>query len=307
MLLKYFFSDFSEFLKNAQWNNQKVDGTFLHCITMGIKCNQTAISRGQKSLITQQKIKKTGKQISEGHVRMHFYLCLHEEAQEEPLKSFRWYHCCIPHYWLWDLAQSGRIPSHITVQRLGLMFKKNLNHPSELINHVCQEEEIRRPTVYAKRPIKFYTQYSKMNWKWVLRKSRCWVAAEMCQFDLEGFKALNTSSPSDSQEKVFHPCVCWAVTSSKNTHCPSSVHWGTMNTRQKVAGHTEAAVSLFWLFVWGESSSSYTNTDIHVEWQACVCVIDGCRLSTNDTLSESQQDSHRTPGPSVLPISVNTN
>lgn len=74
---------------------------------------------------------------------MHFYLCLREEAHEGPLKSFRWDHCCIPHYWLWDLAQSGRIPSHIAVQRLGLMFKKKTkntakyySHPSELINHV---------------------------------------------------------------------------------------------------------------------------------------------------------------------------
>lgn len=168
---KILFSD--KFKKNVKSNSQKVDGTFLHCTTRGMKLNQTAISRGQKSLMTQQKRKKAGKQISEWHVRMHFYLCLREEAQEGPLKSFRWDHCCIPHYWLWDLAQSGRIPSHITVQRLGLMFKKrqktveHYSHPSKLINHVCWEEEIRQPTVNAKRPVT-----DTNSWKWVLHKSR---------------------------------------------------------------------------------------------------------------------------------------
>lgn len=104
--------------------NKKKSRQFLQSTTRCIKLNQTAISRGQKAVMIQQKRKKRGKQISEWHVRMHFYLCLREEAQEGPLKSFRWDHCCIPHYWLWDLAQSGRIPSHITVQRLGLMLKK---------------------------------------------------------------------------------------------------------------------------------------------------------------------------------------
>lgn len=54
-------------------------------------------------------------------------------------------------------------------------------------------------------------------WKWVLRNSRCWVPAETCQFDFEAFKALNASFSSDSREKVFHPCVSWAVTHFKHT------------------------------------------------------------------------------------------
>lgn len=59
-----------------------INGIFQQHPTRGVKLNQTAIHRGQKkSPVTQQKRKKIGKQISEWHVRMLFYSCLHEEAQ----------------------------------------------------------------------------------------------------------------------------------------------------------------------------------------------------------------------------------
>lgn len=120
--------------------------------------------------------------------------------------------------------------------------------------------------------------------------------AEMCHFDFGLQKAWIHHPPLTASRKYFIG-VYPELWPTLNTHCPSSVHSGMANMRQKAAGHTEAGVSFLWLFVRGESSFSYTNRDIHVEWQACVCVIDGCRLSTNDTLSESQQDGRRSSRP----------
>lgn len=59
---------------------------------------------------------------------------------------------------------------------------------------------------------------------------------------------------------------------------------------------------------------AYTNKDVYMQWQPCVCVNDSYCPSTNDTLPKSQQGSYTTGrsewqsrASSVLPVSVNTN
>lgn len=250
---------------------------------------------------------------------MHFYLCLHEEAQEGPLESFRWDHCCIPHYWLWDLAQSGRIPSHITVQRLGLMFKKKNSgalFPSLQTDKPCLSRGVdktayclRKKTNYIGLQISILYPVTDTNsWKWVLRKSRCQVPAEMCQFDFEGFKALNASSPSDSQEKVFHPCVSWAVTHFKNTHTApvQSIQGPWTRGRRLQVTQKQQCPSSGCLFEGNRPPLIPTRTFMWSVRSVCVWLMAALWAQMTPCLRVNRT-AIGAFGPSVLPISVNTN
>lgn len=141
-------------------------------------------------------------------------------------------------------------------------------------------------------------------WKWVLRKSRCWVPAETCQFDFEAFKALKRIillwQPGESISSV---CVSWAVTHFKHT-LPrfSPFRDRDHEVRRLQVTRKQQRPSSGCLSEGNLPALIPTRTFTWSDRPVCVCVTDGCRLSTNDTLSESQQDGRREhPAPLFCP------
>lgn len=82
---------------------------------------------------------------------------------------------------------------------------------------------MRRPSTNAKRSLtlvserRFYTRLPIQSHENESSTNPEGLQQRRASFDFEGFKALNASSSSDSQEKVFHLCVSWALTHFKHT------------------------------------------------------------------------------------------
>lgn len=144
-------------------------------------------------------------------------------------------------------------------------------------------------------------------WIWVLRKSRCWVPAEMCQFDFEAFKALNASFSSDSREKVFHPCVSWAVTHFK-THTASvqSIQRPWPRGRRLQVTRKQQRPSSGCLSEGNLPALIPTRTFTWSDRPVCVWLMAAVWAQMTPCLRVNRTAAGA-PGPSVLPISVNTN
>lgn len=119
------YSDEKEDLKQWESHGQEIPGRFppwttksVH-VAPGLSGSTTWLSTGKNSnslTLTQLRNMKANKQIIKVwllHPFMNFYLCLHMEEGSGASENTRCNHWCIPHYWLWDLAQSERIPLHL--------------------------------------------------------------------------------------------------------------------------------------------------------------------------------------------------
>lgn len=107
-------------------------------------------------------------------------------------------------------------------------FKIGALVPSLWTDMPCDEmreyEEMRQPPFNVKRPLRlgsehhfFYTEFQIQTQENEPLTNPEGPRQRHTGFDFEGIKAMNASSTSDSQEKVFHACVSWAVTHFKHT------------------------------------------------------------------------------------------